>query len=102
MAIYVSEQAYIESATTIQEQIVKIDAIIDGLFLAATLAATTGHIESYSLDSGQSKINTTYKSLDSIRASIENFMKLKQICIQRINNNSGRVVRLMDSTNFYK
>jgi hypothetical protein len=97
MAEYLSEKAYIESATTIEGQIVKIDAIIDGLFAAALTAATTGHIESYSLDTGQSKINTAYKDLDSIRASIQNYMHLKQICIQRINNNCGRVVRLVDS-----
>lgn len=103
MAIYVSEQAYIESATTIQEQIVKIDAIINGLLDSAIKSATTGHMESYTLDSGQSKITTVYRDLESIQATVQKYQKLKDLLTQTLNNNCfGRVTRLVDSTNFYK
>lgn len=96
-AVYDSAAIYIESADTLQEMIVRIDQIIAALLSAALKAATTGNIDEYSLDDGQTKIRTKYKGADQIYVAIANFRKLRQVYVNGIN---GRVFRLVDSSNF--
>ncbi|MCE3278030.1 MAG: hypothetical protein K0S44_221 [Bacteroidetes bacterium] len=100
MVTYESAVHYIESATTLREQINKIDNIINALFSSALKAAANDSISEYSLDDGQTKIRTVYKNSDAVMASIESFRKLKKCMLADLNNtNNGRLMRLVDSKN---
>lgn len=94
---YDSASIYINSSTTYADRIVKIDSIIEALLLLATTAAEKEDIQEYWLDSGQTKIKTVYRGMASIMASIQNFEKIKQYYINKIN---GHSFRLIDSSNF--
>jgi hypothetical protein len=96
---YDSCAIYIDSATTVAARIVRIDAVIDALESSMLKAAAGENISEYSLDDGQTKISTVYRSTDQIMNSIMGLEKLKQYYINRLN---GRVVRLVDSKNFLR
>src|SRR5688572_712849 len=91
--IFDSAALYIETATTLQGKIQKIDAIIAALETAALKAAGTGNITEYTLDNGQTKIQTMYRSPEAVQSSINAFEKIRQRYINQLN---GRVVRLVD------
>jgi basic membrane lipoprotein Med (substrate-binding protein (PBP1-ABC) superfamily) len=97
MATFDSAQIYIDSATSLQDKITRIDAVIDGLLTSALKAAGTGNVSEYGLNDGQTQIKTVYRSVSEVMKSIEAFEALKQLYVNRLN---GRVVRLMDSKNF--
>ncbi|KKQ06413.1 MAG: hypothetical protein US15_C0012G0011 [Candidatus Moranbacteria bacterium GW2011_GWF1_36_4] len=97
MVIYNNAGLYIEESTTIEGKIAAIEAIITALQVTAASAAGCDNITEYSLDDGQSKIRTVYRGVSQIIASINNFEKLKQMYINKLN---GRVVRLVDSKSF--
>lgn len=82
--VYNSAFAYIESAATIAERILKIDAIIMALEDATLQAAAKSGIEEYQLDDGQVKIKTTYRNIKDIEDSIAAFEKSRQRLINRI------------------
>jgi hypothetical protein len=91
--IYDSASIYIQSATTLKEKIIRIDAIITALEDTALKAASTDDVMEYSLDDGQTKIRTVYRSAESVLNAIQAFEKMKQMYINRLN---GRIVRLVD------
>lgn len=97
MVIYDSSYKYVDSATTVQEKIVKIDAIITALEATALKSAANDDISEYSLDDGQTKIKTAYKGTESVLKSIESFIKLKEYYVNKLN---GRVIRLVDGQSF--
>jgi hypothetical protein len=97
MVIFDSAAIYIESATSLQDKITRIDAIIDGLLTSALKAASTGNVGEYSLNDGQTQIKTVYRSVTEVKNAIADFEALKQIYINRAN---GRRMRLVDSKNF--
>lgn len=97
MAIFDSAAIYIDSAKTLREKIVRIDAIITALETSALKAAETGNISEYSLDDGQTKIKTAYRSPVDVQNSIDAFEKIKQRYVNQLN---GRVMRLVDSKSF--
>lgn len=88
-----------ESATRADEKIAALNAIIDTLFGAMAKAATTGNMEEYRLDDGQTKISVKYKDLASIAASHDALIKTKQYYI---NAKNGRRNQLVDSNAFPK
>jgi hypothetical protein len=91
--IYDSPELYLESATTSKDKVARIDTLINSMYDAADKAALTGTVDSYSIDDGQSKINTKYKGVDAIIEQIKNLEKLKIMYLNRIN---GRVMTLKD------
>lgn len=95
--VFDSAAAYVESCKTLKDKIAAIDAIIDALETTALKAASTGNITSYSLDDGQTRINTVYRNAAEVEASISAFEKIKQRYINRLN---GHRTRLVDSKNF--
>ena len=97
MVIYNSAAIYIDSATTLQEKITKIDAIITALEDTALKAASTGDITEYTLDDGQTKINTIYRGAADVERAITSFERIRQRYINQLN---GRIVRLVDGKNF--
>lgn len=100
MVTYFSTTQYIESATSLQDKITKIDALIDLLFTTATKAALGDNISEYMLDDGQTIIKTVYRGADAVAKSIQDLQKLREIIQATLNRNSnGSVIRLVDSSN---
>jgi len=97
MVVYSSAAAYIESCKTLRDKIIAIDAIIAALMTTALLAATNDNISQYSLNDGQTIINTSYRGVAGITKSIMDMEALKQLYLNRLN---GRMTRLVDSKNF--
>ncbi len=97
MVYFDSSSIYITSATDLQTKIARCEAVIEALFTAAEKAAANEDISEYSLDDGQTKIKTVYKSTASVMAAIEVFQTQQQRYINQLN---GRAVRMVDSKNF--
>lgn len=97
MVYFDSCSIYITSATTLKDKIARIDAIIVLLEDAAIKAAGNEDISEYSLDDGQTKIKTVYKSAASVMSALQSFETMRQRYINQLN---GRHVRLVDSKNF--
>ena len=97
MVIFESASLYLDSSKTLKERIKKFDEIIAALEVSELKAAETGNIQSYSLNDGQTVINTTYRSSIEIATSIMAFERQRERLINKLN---GRTFRLMDSKNF--
>ncbi len=97
MVIFVTAQKYLESCTTLEDKIAKMDLIIIALEDAALRAASGGDVSEYLIDNGQTKIQTTYRNATDIYRAIQGFEIIKQRYINRI---TGRVTHLVDSKNF--
>lgn len=101
MVVYDSAANYVNSCTTLEARIAAIDNIISSLLTTALTAVGKGDIAEYSLDDGQTKIKTMYRSADEITKSIEGFEKIKQAYINQLDvARHGRRTRLVDSKNF--
>ena len=97
MVVFDSAAIYIKTAKTHLDKIKKIDAIIDALENTALDAAANSDVTEYSLDDGQTKIKTMYRSSTEIIKAIQSYEQLKQMYVNRLN---GRMVRLMDGKSF--
>lgn len=96
MAIYASTGTYISEAKTNAERLARVEKVIDALLETAANSAGSDNITSYSMDDGQTKIQTTYKGVDAIMRSIAEFEKLKNYYKNQID---GRITRMVDSKN---
>lgn len=98
-----SADKYIRSTDDIRTKIARLDQVISALLDMSLTAAATGNFSEYSLDDGQTKIKTVYRSMDEVVASIKSFEGLKSIYVAQYNNSSmGRARRLVDRKNFNK
>lgn len=97
MIIYDSAAIYLDSTTTLQDRIVRLDAVIDALITLSLKAAETANFDEYQLNDGQTVIRTKYRDVMQISNSIAAFEREKQRCVNKLN---GRMVRLVDSKNF--
>lgn len=95
--VFDSAAVYIECASDLKDKITRIDAIISALLTVATTMAANDNITEYMLNDGQTQIRTVYKGADKVFHSIQAFERLRQTYINRLN---GRVVRLVDGSNF--
>jgi hypothetical protein len=100
MIIYENWSIYVNSATELKNRIANIKAVM-GLLRAQRLeAAANGNISNmseYSLDDGQTKIKTVYRSLNDINLAIRTLEQELQMCYNQLN---GRMTRLVDGKNF--
>jgi hypothetical protein len=100
--IYESTEKFIESCTNLKDRINRIQLVIAALDNMMITAATTGNYDEYSLDDGQTKIRTKYRDINAIANSIDKFDLILQKLYARLNNNkNGRMIRLVDTKNFY-
>lgn len=77
---------YIENATSLQEKLVRIDAIILALeTLAIDYAAGKAGISSYSLNDGQTTISTSYRSVSDIHVSLLGYEQIRQTILNKLN-----------------
>lgn len=101
MVVYDSAAHYVDSCTGIKAKITALDNIINTLLTTALTAVGKGDIQEYSLDDGQTKIKTMYRSADEIWKSIAGFEKLKKYYETQYDASKyGRRTRLVDSKNF--
>lgn len=100
MVVYETISLYVETAKSLEAKIAKLDEVILMLYDTMIKAATNDNIEEYTLDNGQTKIHTKYKSTAQVEASINALERQKQLLINRLNRNTtGSIVRLVDSRN---
>lgn len=97
MVVYDSAYIYIDSATSLDDKITRIDAIIDALLTTALKSATSDHLTEYELNDGQTKIKASYKGTDAIFTSINVLERAKQMYVNRKN---GRCFRLVNYKSF--
>ncbi len=94
-AALLSEQLYIESSVDLNQKIIRMNQVIDGLENAVLTAALAGeHIDEYMLNDGQTIIRTKYRSVATISKAIDAMEMIKQRYVNRLN---GRVINLKDS-----
>ena len=99
MVIYESAADYVDSATSLKDKIQRLEAIITQLMTVALKAVETDNILEYSLDDGQTKIQTKYKGADQVLKSIKAYEDLKERYKMMLNNQGKRKVRLLDENN---
>lgn len=98
MLVFKSASEYVETCTSVKAQIAAIDAIVTALFLVALKAAENGDISQYSLDNGQTVVQTTYRTAKDVADSIAAFKAIRK---SLVNDRIGiGMVRLVDSKNF--
>lgn len=96
MIEYESTEKYLGTATSLKDRIAKIEAIISALYTTAERAAINGDVSAYTLDDGQVRIGTNFRTVDEVMKSIYAFEKLNQLYINRL---TGRMIRLVDGKN---
>ena len=90
-----TETYYIESATTKRERLQRYENIIVALEMRVVdVAVGNADVDEYSLDDGQVKISTKYRSVDQIANAILAFTKLRNMLFNELN---GRHFVLRDA-----
>lgn len=97
MVVFDSTKIYLQSATTIDDRIAKLEAIIDSLLLAAADSANNSDVTEYWLDDGQTKIKEVFRGPSAILASIKVY---EQLLNYYINKKNGHVMRRVDARSF--
>lgn len=78
-----------------------LDTILSGMETTMVKAAATGRFGLYRLDTGQTKNEVTYRSIDELRIAYEGLLKVQQMLYARLNaNRQGRVIRMVPGQNF--
>jgi hypothetical protein len=95
MLTYSSESRYLETATSLQDKIDKIDLIISGLMDSALENVGNSDLKDYFLDDGQTKIRANYRSSSEILDAVADWERIKTVYANRLN---GRVMRLRSLT----
>lgn len=88
---------YIQSKTTLLEKINAIEALIDSMILNTAEAIDNSGVASYSMDSGQMKVTTNYRSVEEVNRGIKALEQTLQMYINRYN---GRVLVLRGRLNY--
>jgi hypothetical protein len=96
---YSSISVFLESKKSVVDKISAINALIDSMIatMADHASGAGANIEEYSLDDGQVKIKTVYRSLADVQSGVASLEKMKQIYINRYN---GRNIILRDGGTF--
>lgn len=86
MATYCSETVYVYSVTDLEARLTRIDTVITALEQAMIdSGASSSGISGYSLDDGQTKINTTYRDVGAIAESISKWELIRERIINKLN-----------------
>lgn len=78
---------YIQSKASLTAKIIAIEALIDAMLLSSIEAIENSGTASYSMDDGQMKVMTQYRSMSEVTAGIKELEKIKQIYVNRRNGN---------------
>lgn len=81
-----TETIYIQGATSLNDRLSRLDAIILALELRVLDSSTdTANIDEYEINDGQVKIRTKYRNIESISKAILSFEKLKEKTLNQLN-----------------
>jgi hypothetical protein len=85
----ITETLYIEATTSLTTKLARIDAIILALEnRILNFSETSAEKQGYSLDDGQVKISTQYRSVTEMAAAIERFEFQRQRIINKLNGSN--------------
>jgi predicted signal transduction protein with EAL and GGDEF domain len=87
MTTYNNFKEYIQSQSTLDAKILAIEALIDEMLLNTIDTIGDSGTMSYSLDDGQMKVLTQYRSAKEITAGVLSLEKLKNIYVGRRDGN---------------
>lgn len=90
-----TEYQYIINSTSLKEKYDRLCSIVDALELQMVSAAANADVEAYTLDDGQTRINTQYRSSESIAKAIIMFERLKNSTLEKLLGT--RVIALRDA-----
>lgn len=90
---------YILDSQDLKQKYVKVCNVINALYDQAIVSAGSSDISSYSVDDGQTKLSTTYRSMDDVERAIVKFTRLKNMLARQISGTT--IVRLADSQSVY-
>lgn len=79
---------YIESKCTLLDKIAAINALIASMELKLVDSVGSAEYDEYSMDDGQMKVRTKYRSVEDVAAGIKALEQLKQ---RYVNQHNGRV-----------
>lgn len=88
---------YIQSKASLDLKITAIASLIDNMLLSAIDAIDTSGTASYSMDDGQMKVTTEYRSIEQITKGVKALESLQQLYINRRN---GSVTILRGRLNY--
>lgn len=99
--IFTNIPAILEAQGTLEARVAMLDTILNGMETAILKATTTGQFALYRLDTGQTKNEVQYRSLNELQLAYAGVLKIQQMLLTRINaNRQGRVIRMVDGKNF--
>ena len=81
----ITVQSYLEDVECLEEKIAKIDALIDAMLDQSLAMVGKSGTFSYSMDDGQIKVATQYRSMDEVMKGVDALEKIRQRYINRIN-----------------
>lgn len=90
-----TEYQYVIDSTSLKQRYDRISAIITALENQQLLMAGNSDVLSYSLDDGQTRISTNYRSPDQIAKAIDQYEKILKRIEAEITGT--RIVRLADA-----
>lgn len=90
-----TEYEYVINSTSLKERYDRIGAIITALENQMLLMAGNSDVLSYSLDDGQTRISTQYRSPEQVAKSIEQYEKIQERILAKITGT--RILRLADA-----
>lgn len=94
----VTVKEYLQSKTKLCDRIAAIESLIDAMVLEMASAIGTSGTASYSMDDGQMKVTTEYRSISQITAGVKSLEQMKNIYVNRYN---GHRTVLRGRLNFY-
>lgn len=78
-----------------------IDTILVNMLVALNTSTDSGQFAEYKLDTGQTKTEIKYTSLDELQRSYDAMFRTKQMVLAQLNaNRQGRVFTLVSPRNF--
>jgi hypothetical protein len=90
-----TEYQYVIDSQSLKARYDRICSIIEALELQQLAVTGNSDVLSYSLDDGQTRINTQYRSAMDIAKAIESYEKIKNRILAKLTGSS--IVRLADA-----
>lgn len=99
--VYTSIPQVLASCSSLEAQLALIDTILVGMLAAMSEANASGQFAEYKLDTGQTKTEIRYTSLDELQKSYAMMFRTRQTVQAQLNyNKTGRVFSVIPSKNF--
>jgi hypothetical protein len=76
---------YIQSKSSLDSKIAAIESLIDAMILNSIEAVDNSGTASYSMDDGQMKVTTMYRSIKEITQGVKSLEQMKQMYVNRRN-----------------